>query len=129
MISKKGEIYMYIDLSTYLEELKNEKLEIETSSDEEEIKRVVAEYEAKVREEYATARATKLNEKTIEIDVLERILAREAEKVANQSATTEVIDNLAPVEPEVAAVNADVTPDFVAENVESQSINNDFADL
>lgn len=120
---------MYIDLSTYLEELKNEKLEIETSSDEEEIKRVVAEYEAKVREEYATARATKLNEKTIEIDVLERILAREAEKVANQSATTEVIDNIAPVEPEVAAVNDDVTPDFVAENVESQSINNDFADL
>ena len=120
---------MFIDLSTYLEELKNEKLEIETSSDEEEIKRVVAEYEAKVREEYATARATKLNEKTIEIDVLERILAREAEKVANQGIVTEVIDNIAPVEPEVAAVNADVTADFAAENVESQSINSDFADL
>jgi hypothetical protein len=119
---------MLIDLSTYLEELKNEKLEIETSNDEKAIKEAVAQYEAKIRAEYAEARASHLKEKEIEIDVLERIVAREAKK-EEEKVTVEEVGN-APTEPEVVAYAEPAC--VVCENVvseENQSENNDLDDL
>lgn len=119
---------MLIDLSTYLEELKNEKLEIETSNDEEAIKEAVAQYEAKIRQEYAEARASHLKEKEIEIDVLERIVAREAKKEA-EKVTVEEVGN-APAEPETVAYTEPtcvVCEDVVTE--ENQSENNELDDL
>lgn len=119
---------MFVDLSVYLEELKNDKLEIETSNDEQEIQRLLSEYEAKIRAEYAEAKAKRLSEKEIEIDVLERIIAREAKKSEEQIAT-QVVDNIAPVEPEVVPAYTEFTAEVASNSVESQSINNDFADL
>ncbi len=119
---------MLIDLSTYLEELKNEKLEIETSNDEEAIKEAVAQYEAKIRAEYAEARASHLKEKEIEIDVLERIVAREAKKEHVEEIAEEVGN--APAEPETVLVEEPtcvVCDEVVTE--ENQSENNDLDDL
>lgn len=119
---------MLIDLSTYLEELKNEKLEIETSNDEKAIKEAVEQYEAKIRAEYAEARASHLKEKEIEIDVLERIVAREAKKEEEKVAVEEVGN--APTEPEVVTYAEPAC--VVCENVvseENQSENNDLDDL
>lgn len=120
---------MLIDLSTYLDELKAEKNGIEVADYEENIKELVVAYEAKVRAEFAEEKASKLKEKEIEIDVLERIVAREAKKEEEKAHVVE-IDNIAPVEPETSAVSTEIFADTVVSSVEeNQSENNDFADL
>lgn len=120
---------MLIDLSIYLEELKTQKLDIETSNDEEKIKELIAEYEAKVRAEFADEKARKLKEKEIEIDVLERIVAREAKKEEEQP-KAEIVSTFAPAEHEADTVSTEfVAPTNDQSIEENQFENNDFADL
>lgn len=120
---------MLIDLSTYLDELKVEKVTIEQSSDEEKIKELVAEFEERTRAEFAEEKARKLKEKEIEIDVLERIVAREAKKEEEQP-KAEIVSTFAPAEPEAEAVTTDILAEPTITSVEeNQSDNNDFADL
>ena len=120
---------MLIDLSIYLDELKTDKVTIEQANDEEKIKELVALYEEKIRAEFAQEKATKLKEKEIEIDVLERIVAREAKKEEEQP-KAEIVSTFAPAENEVEAVATDIFTEPTTTSVEeNQSDNNDFADL
>lgn len=116
---------MLVNLAEYLEELKEEKLAIETKDNELEIHQAVAEFETKLRAEYAEKRENDLKEKNIEIDVLERIVAREAKK--EEEAKAALVDN-APVADEVSATD-DLFAEQSPESVDSVSINNDFIGL
>lgn len=116
---------MLVNLEEYLVELKAQRVAIETQDCETEIRQKVDEFEAKVRAEYAEKREIALNEKKIEIDVLERIVEREAKKEVEKA---EVVVDTAPVETAEATTTI-LFSETEPISVEETSINNDFTDL
>lgn len=116
---------MLVNLEEYLAELKEQRLAIETQDNETEIAEKVAEFENKLRAEYAEKREISLNEKKIEIDVLERIVERETKKVVPE---VEPVVDTAPVETTETST-AILFSETEPISVEDTSINNDFTDL
>ena len=70
-------------LKEYREQFVNEKLEIETANDERYIAEKVQEYENQLRKTLAEERAKAVSDKQKEIEVIDKLIALEAEKSLN----------------------------------------------